>query len=154
MKTLLAIKGSIIAGVVVAVLGLLSMGILGFALYYACYPLLAPLYGNLNDWHGDDVWPATIWAGMFWAIFFPVAGFADLRLKRVGAAGAARVLSWLAILWAGAAVVWFYVASSSSYITFPTATAAAHGLAVATRDAAPAFASSILFGLRYHPGSH
>lgn len=143
MKTLLAIKGSIIAGVVVAVLGLFSMGILGFGLYYACYPLLAPLYGNLNDWHGDDVWPATIWAGMLWAIFFPVAGFIDLKLKRAGAAGAARTLVWLAILWAGAAVVWLYVASSSSYITFPTATAAAHGLAVATRDVAPFRAAGV-----------
>ena len=120
MKTLLAIKGSIIAGVAVAALGLLSMGILGVGLSYACYPLLAPLYGNLNDWHGDDVWPATIGAGMFWAVFFPVAGFVDLRLKRAGTPRAPRVLAWLAILWAGAAVVWLYVASSSSYITFPT----------------------------------
>ena len=122
MNTLFAIKGSIIAGVVVAVAGLLSMGILGFALYYACYPLLEPLYGNLNDWRGDDVWPATLWAGMLWAIFFPVAGFADLRLKQAGKPGALRALAWLAILWAGAAAVWLYIASSSSYITFPTST--------------------------------
>lgn len=120
MNTLFAIKGSIIAGVAVATAGLFSMGFLGFGLYYACYPLLAPLYGNLNDWHGDDVWPATIWAGMFWAISFPAAGFVDLRLKRTGAARALRTLSWVAILWAGAAVAWLYVASSSSYITFPT----------------------------------
>lgn len=122
MNTLLAIKGSIIAGVVVAVAGLLSMGILGFGLYYACYPLLEPLYGNLNDWRGDDVWPATLWAGMLWAIFFPVAGWVDLRLKQAGKPGALRALAWLAILWAGAAIVWLYVASSSSYITFPTST--------------------------------
>lgn len=120
MKTLLAIKGSIIAGVAVAVLGLFSIGILGFALYYACYPLLAPLYGNLNDWHGDDVWPATIWAGMLWAIFFPLAGLVDLRLRRAGKPRALRVFSWLAILWAGAGIVWLYVASTSSYIRFPT----------------------------------
>jgi len=122
MNTLFAIKGSIIAGVAVALAGLFSMGILGFGLYYACYPLLEPLYGNLNDWHGDDVWPATIWAGMSWAIFFPVAGWVDLRLRQAGKPGALRALSWLAILWAGAAAVWLYVASSSSYITFATST--------------------------------
>lgn len=59
-------------------LGLLSMGILGFGLYYACYLLLAPLYGDLN------VWLASIWAGMVWAIFFPIAGFVDLRLEQRG----------------------------------------------------------------------
>lgn len=119
MNTLFAIKGSIVAGVVVAVLGLFSMGILGFGLYYACYPLLAPLYGNLNDWSGDDVWPATIWAGMVWAMWFPVAGLADLGLKRAGKPNALRVISWLVILWLGAGVVWLYVASTSSYIRFP-----------------------------------
>ena len=121
MNTLLAIKSSIIAGFAVAALGLFSMGMLGFGLYYACYPLLAPLYGNLNDWQGDDVWPATIWAGMLWAICFPVAGLADLTLKRAGKSSALRVLSWLAILWLGAGLAWLYVASTSSYIRFPTA---------------------------------
>ena len=120
MNTLFTIKGSIIAGFVVAAAGLFSMGILGFGLYYACYPLLEPLYGDLNDWTGDDVWPATIWAGMLWAIWFPVAGFADLRLKQAGKSSALRVLSWIVILWVGAGLVWLYVASTSSYIRFPT----------------------------------
>lgn len=120
MNTLLSIKGSIIAGFAVAALGLLSMGVLGFGLYYACYPLLEPLYGNLDDWRGDDVWPATIWAGMLWAIWFPVAGIADLGLKRAGKSNALRVLSRLAILWLGAGLVWLYVASTSAYIRFPT----------------------------------
>lgn len=120
MKTLFAIKGSLIAGVAVALIGLLSMGLLGAGLYYAGYPLLEPLWGDLNDWHGDDVWPATLWAGMLWAIFFPVAGWVDLRLKQAGKPGALRALAWLAILWVGAVAVWLCVASSSSHITFPT----------------------------------
>lgn len=119
MNTLFAIKGSIIVGFVAAAFGLFSMGMLGAGLYYACYPLLSPLYGNLNDWSGDDVWPATIWAGMLWAIWFPVVGFADLRWKRAGKSSALRVLSWIVILWVGASLVWLYVASTSSYIRFP-----------------------------------
>ena len=118
MNTLRAIKGSLIAGFAVAALALFSMGLLGMGLYYACYPLLAPFYGNLNDWRGDDVWPATLWAGMLWALCFPVAGFVGLRLKQAGKPSALRLLCWLAILWLGAALVWFYVASTSSYIRF------------------------------------
>lgn len=120
MNALFAIKGSIIAGLAVAALGLFGMGILGIGLYYACYPLLEPIYGNLDDWHGDDVWPATIWAGMLWAICFPIAGFIDLRLKQAGKSKTVRVFSWLAVLWLGAGLIWLHVASTSSHIHFPT----------------------------------
>ena len=120
MNTLRAIKGSIIAGFAVAALGLFSMGILGGLLYYACYPLLAPFYGNLNDWRGDDVWPATIWAGMLWALCFPFASFVSLKLKLRAKPRSVRIIFWLAALWVGAALIWFFLASTSSYIEFAT----------------------------------
>ena len=121
MNTLLAIKGSIIGGIIAAAVGLFSMGFLGSALYYACYPLLEPLYGNLNDWRGDDVWPATIWAGMLWAIWFPVGGYVNLKLKQAGRPTVVRAASWFVILWLAAGLIWLYVASTSSYIRFPGA---------------------------------
>ena len=121
MNTLLAIKGSIIAGIAVAALGLLSMGALGFALYYATYPMHYPLFGDINAWEGADLfWPSIIWAGMLWAVCFPVAGFVDLRLKRAGTAGALRAFSYATILWLGAGFVWVFVATSSGF-RFPTA---------------------------------
>lgn len=120
MKTLLAIKGSIIAGVAVAALGLFSMGFLGFALYYVTYPMHYPLLGDINEWEGTDLfWPAIIMAGMFWSICFPVAGLVDLRLRRAGTASALRILAWLAILWLGAGLIWLFVATSSGF-RFPT----------------------------------
>lgn len=120
MKILLGIKGPLIIGFLIAVFGVLSMGFLGAGLYYACYPLLEPLYGNLDDWHGDGVWPATIWAGVMWAICFPVAGLVNVRLKRAGKSSVLRGLSWGAILWLGAVLVWLFIAATSSDIRFPT----------------------------------
>ena len=112
MRFLLDIKWSLVAFVVTLVLGFLSMGALGAALYYACYPLLSPFYGNLDDWRGDWVWPATIVTGMLWAVSFPVAGALDRHLApRVPAAP--RMLIYLAVLWLGAALVWAFTLASS-----------------------------------------
>lgn len=84
MSFVLSIRWSLIAFVVTLILGFRSMGALGAALYYACYPVLAPFYGNLNDWRGDWVWNATIWAGMLWSVSFLVAGTINLQLEAHG----------------------------------------------------------------------
>ncbi len=112
-------KRSIIAAVAVAVLGFLSMGILGFVLYYAVYPLLAPFYGNINYWLGDDVWPSTIAAGVLWSLSFLVAGAVHRRQERAGVARGWRRFCYVLILWLGAALLWFYLASTMEYIRFP-----------------------------------
>lgn len=106
MNVLLKIKNFIIAGVVAAMLGFFGMGLLGLGLYYFAYPLLAPFYGDINDWHGDDSWPIMIVTGLSWSIFFPIAGLADLRLREAGIARLPRILAWLAILWLGAGLIW------------------------------------------------
>lgn len=80
MSFLIAIKGSLIAFAVMLVLSFLSMGFLGAALYYACYPVLALFYGNPNNWSGDWVWPAVIAAGMLWSVSFLAAGRLNLYL--------------------------------------------------------------------------
>jgi len=109
-------KGSIIAGAVVALLGLLSMGVLGFVLYYLTYPIHYPLFGDINDWEGTDLfWPSIIWAGMLWAVCFPVAGYLDGRLIRARQGPVLRAISYLAILWLGGGLVWIFVAITSGY---------------------------------------
>lgn len=106
MSSLFAIKWSLVAFVVTLILGFLSMGALGAALYYACCPLLAPFYGNLNDWRGDWVWPAAIWAGMLWSVSFPVAGVLNLQLKTQCLSAPWRGGAYLVILWGGALAIW------------------------------------------------
>jgi hypothetical protein len=106
LSSLLTIKRSIVACIVAAILGLLSMGALGGGLYYAAYPLLAPFFGNPNDWRGDWVWPTMILAGILWSLSFPVAGYLDHRLVlRRHAPGFRRVIYAL-VLWGGAAICW------------------------------------------------
>lgn len=101
-----AVKRTLLIAVGVAALGLLSMGVLGGLLYYAACPVLFPFYGDLNDWRGDDVWPATIAAGMLWPLSFPVAAWALARLESHGVSRALRYLAGAAILWLGAVLVW------------------------------------------------
>lgn len=97
---------SLTAGVIAAALGLFSMGLLGGLLYYAAYPVLFPLFGNINGWSGDNVWPATIGAGMLWGLAFPAAGLINRRLERRDIVPALRRACYALVLWIWAALVW------------------------------------------------
>ncbi|MGE4323165.1 MAG: hypothetical protein AB7E60_09075 [Sphingobium sp.] len=105
-------KKSVIAGIVVAILGLLSMGALGGVLAYCVWPVVYPLAGNPDDWRGDDVWPAMIASGLLWGASFPAAGLVNRRLERRGWTGAVRRLIYLLILWCGAALIWTFMLST------------------------------------------
>jgi MFS family permease len=102
-------KRSIIAFIGTLVLGLLSMGLLGALLYYAVYPVLAPYFGDPDDWHGDRVWPSLILAGMGWSFSFLAAGLLNLRLEKAGWRLRSRRAVYLAILWLGAVVIWLII---------------------------------------------
>lgn len=106
MSFILAMKWSFVAFVVTLILGLLSMGMLGAVLYYACYPVLAPFYGNLNDWRGDWVWNAMICAGMLWSVSFLAAGYLNLQLEPRGFSEFTRGLAYVVVLWGGALIAW------------------------------------------------
>ncbi len=110
--TRIPILKSLIAGLCVVVLGLFSMGLLGGLLYYAGYPVLYPLFGDINRWSGDDVWPAAIGSGMLWSLAFPLAGWANLKLGKRGAGPLVRRFSYIAVLWLGAIAVWIAMAAS------------------------------------------
>lgn len=102
-------KWSLVAFAVTLVLGFLSMGALGAALYYACYPVFAPFYGSLNDWRGDWVWPATIWTGMLWSVSFLAAGALNRQLHTQGISAPSRTVAYVAVLWLGALVIWGFL---------------------------------------------
>ncbi len=112
-------KRSILAAVVAFALALLSMGLLGGVLYYAVYPVFAPSFGNLDDWQGDNVWPAVLSAGMLWAPSFLAAGWIAIRLERYGVGAWPRRIAYGAILWLGAALAW---ALTLSLVDIRTAT--------------------------------
>lgn len=102
-------KRSIVAFFVTLALGLLSMGLLGAVLYYAVYPLLAPYYGDPNDWHGDRVWPSVILAGMGWSFSFLAAGLINVRLENAKWGRLSRRLIYGVTLWLGALLIWFVI---------------------------------------------
>lgn len=103
------IKRSLVAALAVAVLGVLSMGMLGAALYYAVYPVLGPWYGSLSGWQGDWVWPATIMAGVLWSLGFLGAGVCYARLERAGFDVATRRVGYVLVLWGAAVFAWLFV---------------------------------------------
>ncbi len=107
MSIISGMKWSIAAFFAVLALSLLSMGLLGAALYYACYPLFAPFYGDLNDWRGDWVWSATVAVGMLWSSSFLAAGWLNLHLEPNVPALARRVV-YVLVLWLGAALIWAF----------------------------------------------
>ncbi|TXF88598.1 hypothetical protein FUA23_14110 [Neolewinella aurantiaca] len=101
-----ATKFSAIGFVGSFILGFVSMGILGAALYYPV-SFLFRAYPALNDWQGDWVWPAMIMAGMMWSFGFILAGFAWHFLEaHVSSVIVLRCIYGF-VLWGWAAIVWF-----------------------------------------------
>lgn len=116
----LEIKRSILAFAVALVLNFLSLGMLGLALYYLLYPLLAPFYGNPNDWHGDWVWPVVLLAGMAWPFSFLGAGLLNRHLEQAGWPALYRKVIYVAVLWLGALLVWLTILGLGLYQPSPT----------------------------------
>ena len=82
------------------------------ALYYLAAPVLWPLFGDVNHWRGDDVWPAVIAAGMLWSLSFLAAGWLNRRLERAAWPVWRRRVVYALVLWLGAVLWWFLLASS------------------------------------------
>lgn len=108
----LQMKRSIIAFFATIVIGLLSMGLLGLLLYEAVHPVLGPFFSDLDDWHGDTVWPVIIVAGMGWSVSFIAAGLINMRLETAGWKKQGRRVIYGLVLWLGAALIWFIILSA------------------------------------------
>lgn len=95
-------KFSIIAFVIALIIGLMSMGLQGYGVYYA---VRFALPVSIDSIHGDTLWPSTILAGMAWAIGFLIAGLLTARLRNRSLV----VIIYLLVLWAWAYLVWWAI---------------------------------------------
>ncbi|WP_421999760.1 hypothetical protein [Reyranella sp.] len=91
----------------------LSLGLLGYVLYYLAYPVVGLVYPPLTSWRGDTVWPLIIGAGIIWSLSFLVAGVVDHAIAARGAARGRRTAAYLAVLWAGAVAAWLFLLATN-----------------------------------------
>ena len=104
----MATKRSVWAFLFAGALGLLSMGLLGAALYYAVCLALPSSYPRFDDLRGDWVWPAVIGIGMGWSLSFLLAGALNLFLERTGMSSVFwRRLIYVLVLWVCALLLWW-----------------------------------------------
>ena len=103
----MTMKWSFVAFVATAVLGLVGMGLLGFALYYPVAPVLALRFPPHATWHGDWVWPTVIVVGMAWSLGFIFAGALNLALEARDASQWLRTLAYITVLWLWALLLWW-----------------------------------------------
>jgi hypothetical protein len=101
-----SIPRSAIAFVVTLALGLLSMGLLGAALYYAVLLALPRSFPHIDSIGGDWVWPAVILVGMLWSVAFLIAGWLNKRLMVRGMGNGLRRTIYVIVLWLWAYALW------------------------------------------------
>ena len=100
-------KKSIITCIVMLGLSFISMGALGFLIYFSAAPVLNLWFPPEAEWHGDWVWPTTIVTGMMWSFGFLAAGFINRRLENAGKTKQwQRRTIYTIILWLWALAVW------------------------------------------------
>lgn len=107
-----------VACMTLLVLNYLSMGMLGLLLYYLAYPLYYPFFGNINDWHGEEVWPAAVVVGMAWPFSFLLARNVQRRLASRGAGTAARRLAYVGVVWLSAVLLWGWMLLTMDGVRF------------------------------------
>lgn len=101
-----ATKFSILGFIISGALGLLSMGVLGYGLYYAVLPVLGD---RMDELQGDATWPSLILAGMVWSVAFLLAGGLYAWLSKKNFPSGILYLSYLSVLWLWALVVWYTI---------------------------------------------
>lgn len=101
-----ATKFSIISFLISGLLGLFSMGALGYGLYY----LVKPVLGNrIDELQGDAMWPSIILAGMAWSVSFLIAGWLYSWLIRFNLPSYLNYFAYLFVLWLWILAVWFTI---------------------------------------------
>ena len=88
-------------------LTLLSLGMTGYALYWLAWPLIWPWYPSAAGWSGDWVWAAMVGIGMVWSLLFLPVGYFNQWLLERGVAQGVRRAIYAALLWFGAALMWW-----------------------------------------------
>jgi hypothetical protein len=80
LRYIWSLKWSLAGFAAAFLLSFLSFGLLGYALYYAAYPVVGVAYPPLSTWRPDSVWPLTVGAGLVWSFSFIPAGVIDHAL--------------------------------------------------------------------------
>jgi hypothetical protein len=104
--SLVAVAGAILAS-------FLSLGMLGYVLYYLAYPVVGLAYPPLTAWRAAAVWPLIIGAGVAWSLSFLPAGVIDHALAARGISPGRRRISYLLVLWIGAIAAWSFLIATS-----------------------------------------
>ena len=97
---------SIIAFAVAELLSFLSLGALGYLIYYPVAPLLPE---SIDSLAGDSVWPSVIFAGMLWSLGFLLAGLSLHYIKTYILKNGLRYLLYGLVLWVWDYLIWFWI---------------------------------------------
>ena len=114
-----SLKWSVAAGIAAIVLSFLSLGLLGYILYYAAYPIVGLVYSPMSAWRPDTVWPLIVGSGVVWSLSFLPAGALDRAFALRGVAVGRRRLAYLAVLWIGAVMAWLFLIATNLPTTRP-----------------------------------
>lgn len=99
-------KFSIISFLISFVLGFLSMGALGYALYYLVTPVLGD---RIDELQGDVLWPSTILAGMIFSPAFLLALWIHNLVIRLKLHPIINYFIYVAIVWLWLLMVWYSI---------------------------------------------
>lgn len=113
LRYIWSLKWSLAAFAASFLLSFLSFGMLGYALYYAAYPVVGLAYPPLSSWRPDTVWPLIVGAGLVWSFSFIPAGVVDHALAARGIARSRRNISYVVMLWMGAVAAWLLLIATS-----------------------------------------
>lgn len=97
---------SLVAALLAAVGGFLSLGTLGLLLYHLVSPALTLRFPPLPAWDQSLVWPVIVAVPVLWAPSFILAGVVNRQVKRRGWTRTSRIPLYLAIVWLAALAAW------------------------------------------------
>ncbi len=110
-----------LAGLVAAsALSILSMGTLGYILYYPVSIFLKN-FDAPAQWTGDWVWPTTIWVGLLWSFGFVLAGVLTYFLLKASGGRYITYMTYPIFLWIWAYFLWYLFLSYYSSAIVPLA---------------------------------
>jgi len=106
---------SSIAFIVSIVLSLLSMGLLGAALFFIAAPMLDLFFSqmshDLNTISGDWVWPAMIAMPLLWSVAWLIAGRSYLYLDKLDWTNLTKKTAYIVILLIWNLLIWIFLLS-------------------------------------------
>jgi len=103
-----------LAGVAAAMLAsFLSLGMLGYVLYYLAYPIVGFVYPPMSTWRADAVWPLIVGAGIVWSFSFVPAGILNRALAVRGVSSSYRTIYYLVVLWIGDVAAWLFLIATN-----------------------------------------